>query len=113
MNSIDVTLCPICNKKLQVKRLTPEKSNGTCKTPEKHSFYIEYLFKDKSVTYIRFPLNPEGSVYVGIDYDDQETIINDYLDGTNKKTVIARALNPDFPNLIVFKKKIDFYLKLQ
>lgn len=116
----DFSICPICGKKLSVIKL-----NRFIKFIDKTSCFLDkkcvgvnhffQIFIDqvtKKIDYMKFSLYPTYSQYVHINFIKQYSNIYIYKNGEHFKINIPRIIDPDFPNLIGIKEKINKLLLL-
>ena len=116
----DTTLCPICCSKF--KNL--KRDNYTLDNLHKTADYIERkcftnlnhsvkIFADKNtnqIDYIKLSINHHYSVYAEIDFINKKTIINCLKDGEKRSIQVPKILEPDFPELNLFRDKINLFI---
>jgi len=116
----DILNCPICGNKLKNKNLP----NKTLHFINKKSDYLEricssgynhvlMLFTDKNTNQIdllRFAFTVNSSRFIEIDYINNKSQLYCNKNGQSQIININKAIIPDFPDLIKFKKTIEMYI---
>lgn len=118
----DVLNCPICGKKLKNKKL-PRKYlhmlglaadyiERNCTQGMNHNLQFFTRESTKCIDLLKISLDPRYSKYLEIDYINQKCRISCTKDGKTEYIDIEKMVEPDFPDLVKLKEKIQIYILL-
>lgn len=101
--------CLVCNSGLQKIHLTKNIIEKLCTNSYSHSFYLISNKSNKDILYFKFSLNPYFTRFLEVDYRIGQSVICD----RDKRILVSRILEPDFPCLDILNNQLDLFLKLQ
>jgi len=104
--------CPICYEKLITAKY-PGGVTRQCTASLGHTYYCEVNQETKNIKYVRVALNQDCNVFVGINFELQQTVIEDYSGKEKTVTTLNKVLELDFPFLENFRNKVSSYLRFQ
>lgn len=113
----DTLVCPVCKNKLTNinlynKRLFNKISNYVERTciGINHTLRLYTELVSNNVDFLKLSLSPKYSIFVEINYIDNNTRIQCLKENKSKYIDIPKILIPDFPDLIELKKRISLYI---
>lgn len=116
----DSLTCPICRNKLRnikTYRLlhyvgkSSSYTERTCSKGPNHRGL--QFFTDENtgkVDLLKLPLNAQYSQYLEIDFVNQHCRISCTKEGRTEYILLERYVEPDFPDLVKLKEKIQLYI---
>ncbi len=75
-----------------------------------HIFQLHINEQSRQVEFLKFSLCPQYSRLLEIDYKNQKCRILCYKEGKGEYIEIEKMIEPDFPDLIKLKEKIELYV---
>jgi hypothetical protein len=116
----DVLCCPICGNKMRTSHLdnkllhpvgkTANYAERVCSKGYNHVISLWADKETKQVDLIKISLNPKYSRFLEIDYVNQKCRITCAKDGEYEYIEIPKMIEPDFPDLVKLKERVNLYI---
>jgi hypothetical protein len=116
----DLLNCPICNNKLKNIRLssrhlhdvnkTANYIERTCTQGRNHSIQFFTDEETKQVDLLKISLNASYSRYIDIDFFNNKCKITCYKSGVSQSIHMDKLIEPDFPDLVKLKERVNLYV---
>lgn len=114
----DILTCPICGNKMRTNHLknkllhpvqkTANYAERCCTNQHVVMFWVDKA--TKKVDLIKISLSPKYSRFIEIDYVNQKCRITCAKDGEEEHIEIPKMIEPDFPDLVALKERVNLYV---
>jgi hypothetical protein len=115
----DVLTCPICGNKMRTSHLKNKLLHPVGKTANYaerlcngHNHIVQFWTdkETKQVDMIKISLKPNYSRFIEIDYVNQKCRITCAKEGEHEYIEIPKMIEPDFPDLVSLKERVNLYV---